>query len=1089
MTSLSYRTFKLTLEQPIVVIVLVVWLQSYLCSGQVVSGSVKTTNGEVLIGVNVMVKGTTRGTVTDVDGTYKLGDLQGDDILHFSSVGYQSQEIKVGSRTILEIRMSADATLLNEVVVVGYGTQRKINLTGAVGVAKGAVFENRPITNIAEGLQGVIPNLNIMVPSSDPADDRVDFNIRGYESINGGEPLILVDGIPMDLNRINPNDIESISVLKDAAAAAIYGGRAAFGVILVQTKSGSSEKINLTASAEFAWAKPILLRDPLNDPHQHLLAMNQAIHRNTGSNWWDQDYLEGTQRWVEDPSERNAWGVYKGELRYYGADNYYDALMADFAPQQRYNFDVSGSAEKASYYVSFGYLNKDGYLKNDDWNQKFKRYNALMKGEFSITHWLSLDSRLLFSSEKSDKPHPYQDSGINRILRSSTLDAITFPDLPFYVAPGDREQFEPYIGMYIGATNPFPYLEYGGRDKWTRNDLLLSQGITLRPTNGLNIRGEFSYNPRFFNGEEVQSKVYMVTSNDLLSNNLVTSGNSEDDWIRNWSDQEQYFVINAYADYTLEPKSGHYLKGMIGFNQEWGIYQHVSAQASNLITPATPNLNTTVGHQQTSAGKEEVALRGYFFRINYSYKDRYLFETNGRYDGTSRFPKDDRWAFFPSFSLGWRLSNESFMHNTSAWLNNLKLRASYGELGNQLLYSINFPELWHRDLAAMGQLGAQYRYANPVYYPYVPSMAVGTSPYMLSAGQGAPFVSAANLVSPSLTWETVSTLNFGLDFTLWNKLDVSFDYYTRDTRDMLMHVTYPQILGADAAEENAADLQTKGWEIAATWRNRVNSDWNYQVTLAFSDNISEITRYDNPTGSLDEYYVGHIIGERWGFETAGLFQTAAQVAEAADQTTLANYNWRPGDIQYADLNWDGLINYGDNTLDDPGDQKIIAYESPRYNFGITGSAGWKNISLSVFFQGTLKYDYWPPVYSNRSFYPFRLNYVEPFYLTDSWSPENPDTYYSAPHHVGNGTSPNFLPQSRFVQDASYVRLKNLTLAYQLPTTISGKVGLENLQLYFSGENLWEYTKARYPLDPETRPISSHQNFKQRVYSIGIKVSL
>ncbi len=405
------------------------------------------------------------------------------------------------------------------------------------------------------------------------------------------------------------------------------------------------------------------------------------------------------------------------------------------------------------------------------------------------------------------------------------------------------------------------------------------------------------------------------------------------------------------------------------------------------------------------------------------------------------------------------------MAGTNGWLDNLKLRASYGELGNQLLFNGN----------------------TPIYYPYIPTMGTGNSPYMMTSGSRIPFVSAAGLVSPTLTWETVATTNFGLDFALLSsKLDVSFDVYTRDTKDMLADVEYPAILGTAAPKQNSADLRTKGWELAATWQNRINKNWNYSVTLAVSDNRAEITKYDNPTGALNEYRVGQILGERWGFETVGIFQTTDEIAAAANQSQLGA-NWRPGDIRYADLNGDGFINRGDNTLANPGDQKIIAYETPRGTFGINSNVGWKNFTLNFFFQGVLKHDYWPPNGNWVAFYPYNAGHVEKYYLTETWSEDNRDAYFPAPH-ISTNTKQNVHPQSRYVQDGAYVRLKNLTLAFNLPTGVINKVGLSNAQIYFAGMNLWEYTKMRKPLDPEVRPTLTQEYYKQRSYAVGVRIS-
>ena len=1029
-----------------------------------ISGKITDETGQGLPGVSIIVKeNPTMGVTTNLDGNFKLSVPEASTIA-ISFVGYITREFTVGSQTVFDVQMELDAKQLDEIVVVGYGTQKKVNLTGAVASVSGDVFDNRPIVSVGQGLQGVIPNLNVDIRNGDPAA-AIEFNIRGYESINGGAPLVLVDGVPMDLNKLNPNDIASISVLKDASAAAVYGARAAFGVVLVTTKRGKDGKMRVSFSADYAAAKPIMFVDPVNDPSAYIAARSLANLRTNGAVGFDQDQIDGSARWSADPTDENAWGVYNGNLRFYGFNNYQEKILADYSPQQTYNMNISGGNEKSSYYVSVGYLNKDGYLKNSEKNEKFKRYNALIKGDVQVTDWLKLDSRALITTEKSNKPHFYNwDVNINTFARVNPLNPISFPDLPYYLTPGDKDDYADYQGMHFQSVNFLPYLEQGGRDTWTRNDIIMTQGATLSPIKGLNVRGEFSVNYTYQDDQIVASKVNVIDNSDLAALK-IGNGFSATDFITNRSDNDQYYVFNAYTDYTIDNDDGHYIKAMVGFNQEWGKYQYISAQAFSLITPLVPDLNATTGSQITRGGKEDVSLRGAFFRVNYSYKDRYLFEANGRYDGTSRFPTDDRFGFFPSFSAAWRISNEAFMSETSSWLNNLKLRLSHGTLGNQLLFSGGRPD----------------------YYPAIAPLISGSSPYMFSAGARSPYIGAAGLVSPTLTWESVTSQNLGLDFTMMNnRLDFTFDLYSRETKDMLTNVDLPEILGTNAPRANAADLKTTGWEISATWRNRINSDWDYSIILALADSKAVITKYDNPTGSLSERYVGQVIGERWGYVTQGIFQTEDEVSGAANQSNLGG-NWRPGDIRYADLNGDGKIDQGNNTLDDPGDRVIIANERPRGNFGITGNVGYKGFSLSMFFQGVMQYQYWPPNGNWVAFYPFNAGHVEKYYLTDTWSEDNRDAYFPAPH-ISTNTKQNVQAQSRYVQDGSYIRLKNLTLNYNIPSDLVSKIGLSDASVYVSGMNLFEFTNMRKPLDPEVRPTLTQEYYKQRIYSLGLKIS-
>lgn len=1028
---------------------------------QSISGQITAAeNGEGLPGVSILVKGTNQGTTTDNTGKYTLKVPNSNNTtLVVSFIGYLKQEIAVAGRSVVNLSLEIDTKALEEVVVVGYGVQEKVNLTGAVGTADSKRLMNRPIANAGEGLQGVIPNLNVNVRNGDPAQ-AVTFNIRGYESINGGAPLVLVDNVPMDLNRINPNDIESISVLKDASAAAVYGARAAFGVVLVTTKSGKSGKVTVNFGTQTSLAKPIFNMDVVTDPYEFVQARNAANIRTSGVPSYDADMVAGTKAYSENPATAPQWKVVNGALRYYGFNDYQNQIMTDYAPTNQSDLSVSGGSDKSKFFVSLGYFSKDGYLKEKSKNETFKRYNILVKADFKVNDWLSLDEKVVFNSENSNKPHFYNwDVNINSLARVPPIMPIQFPDLPFYVTQGDREKYAPYIGKYFGGTNFFPYLKDGGRTTYTNNDIWLTQGVTLTPLKGLKIRSDFSYN--IFNRmyQDVQSKIEIVDAN-LLAANLISNGFSGDDWIRNENTYNQYYVFNAFAEYKLPLSVNHNMTAMVGFNQERGQNRFTGAQARGLITPLVTDLNATTGVQQTFGSKSHVALRGAFYRLNYNYRERYLIELNGRYDGTSRFPQASRFGFFPSFSAGWRISNENFMAGTSKWLDNLKIRASYGTLGNQLLGN-NF-------------------------YPYVSTMGTGQSPYIFGTGT-IPVVTAAGLVSPNLTWETVVSKNIGLDFTmLKGRLDASFDLFTRDTKDMLMNVTYPAILGTNAPQENAADLRTKGWELSMTWRDRIKKDWNYDVTLALSDWTAEITKFNNPTGAINNYRVGQQLGEIWGFETVGIFQTADDVAKAPKQTNIGN-NWRAGDIQYADINGDGNITLGNNTVGNPGDRKIIGNSTPRYTFGINSSISYKNFRLGLFFQGIGRKDHWPSADNWTWFFPYNAGHVERYYITDTWREDNRDAYFPAAH-ISTNDKKNVQVQSRYLQSAAYIRLKNITFSYDLPQNLIKKIGMGRAQVFATGMNLWEYTKMRKPLDPESIQSAAIEYPMQRIMTLGLNVS-
>lgn len=1034
--------------------------QQAVAQDRMVKGTVTEPNGSVLPGVSVVVKGTNRGTTTDGQGEYQINVPGSNTTLVYSFVGYGSIEELVGNRTTISPNMTIEDKVLNEVVVVGYGTQQKVNLTGAVGVAGAERLENRPIANAGEGLQGVIPNLNVSVRNGDPSQST-QFNIRGYESINGGSPLILVDNVPMDLNRINPNDIESISVLKDAAAAAVYGARAAFGVVLVTTKSGKAGKVSVNFSSQFSMAKPIFNMDIVTDPYDYVLARNRANERTFGNPAFNPEFVEKVKRYRDNPIPENEWEVVNGQLQFYGFNNYQNRIMTDYAPTNQQDLSVSGGSEKARFLVSLGRYSKDGYLRIN--NEKFKRYNFLAKADFQVNKWLNLNNKVVFNSQNSDKPAFYNwDVNINSLARVNPLAKIQFPDLPFYQTPGDRDQYKQYIGKYFGGTNFFPYLQDGGRETFTKNDVWLTQGATLTPFKGFRVVSNFSYNIYNQMDQEVRSKIDIV-DDDLNAKSPLSNGFSGDDFISNENRYNQYYVLNAYAQYDLPTFGKHNITTMVGFNQERGLNRRISAQARQLITPLIQDLNATTGVQQTGGGQSHVSLRGVFYRLTYNYDDRYLLEANGRYDGTSRFPKDDRFGFFPSFSAGWRISNENFMAGTNSWLDNLKIRASYGTLGNQLLGND--------------------------YYPYVSSMGTGQSPYMFNDSR-IPYVSAAGLVSPSLTWESVTSQNLGIDLTmLRSRLDMSIDLYTRDTKDMLMNVSYPVLLGTGAPKQNAADLRTKGWELSLTWRDKIKSDWKYDVTLALADAQATITKFENPSNALpsgSRYYVGQKLGEIWGYETEGIFQTDDEVANHANQTRLGN-GWQAGDIKYKDLNGDGKIDGGAGTLDDPGDRRIIGNETARLSFGINTSISYKNFRLSAFFQGIGKADYLPGNGNWTWFYPFNAGHVEKYYITDTWTPENPNAYFPAAH-ISTSDKKNLQGQTRYLQNAAYIRAKNITLSYDLPSKLLGKIGMSRAQIFVAGMNLFEFSKIRAPLDPESIQTTRIEYPMQRIGTIGVNVS-
>lgn len=1011
-------------------------------SARTVTGQVQDADGNALSGATVSLKSNSAvSTSTDAQGRFSLTVSGNAPVLVISFVGFKSAEVPVSTDAPVLVKMEMGQKATEEIVIVGYGTTKKVNLTGAVDVVKADRLENRPIVSAGEGLQGLAPNLNVTVTSGD-ATKGVDFNIRGFESINGGAPLILVDNVPMDLNQINPEDIKSVTVLKDGAASAIYGARAAFGVILVETKSGR-RGTDIRVSSQFSWNKPIWHVNPIENGYEYALERNRIDNRDGRTPTYNADYLEGLRKYYEDPANNPAYELINGTFQNYAYNNMANTLMGTYSPRQKYDLSISGAADRASYYTSFGYLNTDGYL-NHPANDNFKRYNVLLKGDYKIKDWISLDQQITINMQRSDKPAA---ADINTIIRNEPIRPHAVPRIPGY---------EQYEGKYWNhALMIYPQLQDGGRERFSTSDLWLKSGLTVKPFKGFTVRSDFSYNTYNREYENAQPAFQVISYTLNQTNPVETFG---DDRIEVSRQFNQYYVFNTYAEYVVPKLKNHYLKGMVGYNQEWDYNTSISGNARTFISPNVVDISATSGLQQISGGKSHATLQGLFYRLNYNYKERYLIEANGRYDGTSRFPKKDRFGFFPSFSAGWRISEEAFMEPIRHVISNLKIRASYGSLGNQLLGSN--------------------------YYPYISAMNAGFSNYIMGSGQ-IPVIYMPGLVSPTLTWEKVVSRNLGLDLVLFNgKLESFFEVYTRDTKDMLMRKDYPDVLGTGSPQENAADLRTKGWEASVKWRDRVSKNLNYYVDFNLSDWTSKITKYDNPTGALSEYYVGQTLGEIWGYQTVGIIQNQEQLSKMANQDRLGN-GWMIGDIQFADLDGDGIISQGENTISNPGDRRVIGNNNPRYSFGLNSGVQFKGFFLDVFFQGIGKRDYMPSRSDWTWFYPWRSYNGDKSWLTDTWREDNPDAYFPA---SSIGTR-NFPPQTRYLQNASYIRLKNLTIGYELPKAMLKRIGLSTMKVFVGGQNLWEYSNIRKPLDPEYIFSSSINYPLFRSYTFGLNLNL
>lgn len=1013
-------------------------------------GVVTDAKGEPVIGATVTVKGTNNATVTNIDGEYVLSNVPSGATLVVSYIGFQNREIKWNGRQA-NVVLDEDTQGLDEVVVVGYGTQKKVNLSGAVTNVSGKVLENRPITNIGQGLQGVVPNLNVTMSSGGAPGASSSFNVRGTTSLNGGSPLVLVDNVQMDANLVNPDDIESISVLKDASSSAIYGARAAYGVILITTKKGhKSDKPTISFNASGYWQNPAKSYHNVNSM-QYLTMMDEANKNDGGSGHYFNDL-------VYDYAEKYYNGTYDSPVFY---DESYDSSKYGYCGNtdwwnelyktsfsQIYNASISGGTERTTYYASVAMNDQQGILSAGD--DKYKKYNANVNISSNITKWLNVSAKIA---------HTYTTE-LHPTGGTTAMNSTAYSGLSAYsgMMKNDLSPLMPVKhpdGHYAGQgsyTNPIALMEQGGNAKYKQNDLWMTGAVRITPIKGLVINADYTWNFYGKSTDEAVRNFYDYRAVAGTENYYPWTNPSS---ITNSNSDDYYQAFNAFAEYSFSLKDQHNFKALVGYNQEKKHNKYHYAGRKNLIDADTPQLSLAYGDMAMSSSESEWATNGLFFRLNYDFMGKYLVEFNGREDGSSKFPKGDRYAFFPSGSVAWRVSEEKFWEPLKSWWDNLKVRVSYGSLGNQAVSS-NFP--------------------------YLATYGISTKAGVLLGGSRPVAITAPGLVSSSLTWETVNQFNVGVDANMFkNRLSFSFDWYRRDTKDMLTAgATLPAVLGTSVPESNAANLKTTGWELSIEWNDRLSNGLGYHIKGVLSDYQSVITKYSNETNYLGDYYVGRKIGEIWGYVSNGLFQSDEE-AQNWDQSAISGGTWSAGDVKYEDLDGDGKITYGDYTLDNPGDRKIIGNSTPRYAYGITAGADWKGFDFEMFWQGIGKRDYFGGN-GGAQFWGFTDEWCVPQTTSlDYWTTENTDAYFPKLHHYGVNSG-NHQTCTRYLLNAAYIRLKNITLGYSVPSKLLKKAKISRLRFYIQGENLLTFTAMKVKFcDPET--------LSNMTYPINKKISI
>lgn len=1025
-----------------------------------IKGRVTDEKGLPLPGATVQVKGEKKAVITDGNGNYSIEANVGSTLI-FTYTGYKPEEVSISNQTSINMVLREIQKDLGEFVIVGYGTQKKANLTGAVSsVNMSEVLKDRPVNGTAAALRGAIPSLQITTPSGRPGEAS-SLQVRGFQSINGGAPLVLVDNIPMSIDDINPADIDNVTVLKDAAASSIYGGRAAFGVILITTKKGLRNQ-----PIKFNFSNNLALTQATNLPEKVSIAQYVQSLKDFGqSTSWTGQNLDTWQNLLNtyqaDPSAYPNGDTYVNGVRYGLAEhNGYKDFMKN-GLEQIYNLAFSGGSEKSSYRVSLGYADADGIMITN--KDSYKRYNVNALLTTELVRNLNATVNVLYKNDNRLNPSNYGVLFTN---------AIGFGlHTPFgYGITSDGTSLPYYTAENILKTEPASNV-FG-------NDLRLYGKMEYRPLNDLKITGEYTFDNTGGNTRTYLAKNEYIDSQTLgrgryaNNNTRYTRSNS----INN------YNALNIYANYNKK-LGDHNLGIILGTNQEKSKFESFSASRLDVLSDQVPSISTSTGVQSNADVFSEYAISGYFARINYNFKDRYLLEGNARYDGSSRFPSGHRFGFFKSFSAGWLISEEAFMKSIKNTVSILKLRLSYGEIGNQVVGND---------------------------YPYIPGMSPFNASW-INSDTKIKYLSLAapSLVSSDFSWETVRSKNIGLDVALVKgKLTGSFDVFQRQTLDMLAPGSeLPAVLGAAAPLQNVADLKTNGWELELNWKDKIN-DFNYFFGIRLSDSRSYITRYKNDAGLLtfntaggiNNYYVGQRIGDIWGFQTDGFYTVDdfvpgtlnANLQGGTLKAGIPAYrgiNQNPGDVRYADLNGDGVIFTGANTLSDSGDRKIIGNNNRRYQFSFLGGSSYKNFDFSFALQGVGKRDL---VVDNQLYFPYQTNF-ESIYTNqlNYWTPTRTDSFFGRIYaDAGTNTGANQRIQTRYLVNGAFLRIQNIQLGYTLPANLMKKIAIKSLRVFFSGEDLYTFDHLPKGLDPEIRNENRGGGYPVlKKYSFGLNATL
>lgn len=1047
-----------------------------------VSGRILDSSGQPVPGASIIEKGTTNGVNTDIDGKFTISVKSGSS-LEVSCIGYET--VSVAASENLSVTLKEDTQFLDEVVVVGFGTQKKVNMTGSVAaVDVDKAFGSKPITDVSKGLQGVVPGLSITYNSND-LNASPTMKIRGTGSINGDNtPLILLDGVEVpDLSFVNPDNIKSISVLKDAASASIYGSRAAWGVVLITSKDGSAvkDKVSITYSNNFSWNQPIGLPKYITDKEGVLAQLEEGMlaqknvdgSRIEAFGMYYDTIGKGITTWFDKYSGNLSNPVYKygedyefieGTPYYYRvSDPNKEIFKTSFS--QTHNLSVTGNTGKTNYNIGLGYTMNDGTLKAAKKND-VKRYNLNLSTNTQVKNWLNIGTKVMYVEKEYEYPYGYsQSKGATGLLYY----VMRFPAFfPFGISDGSKLADGTYAsesaatgeGLYFRHGNAYVANESicSSKDQY----LTLGGNVRINLAPGLSFYGDYTRGRYNYENRSMRQPYYVAnwsfpkkaafTTKDFLERTYVSK-------ITN--------TYNAYFDYLFDIQKQHNFAIKVGANAEDLRYDSQSVEVNGVQDLEHPTLNLTDGKNEgiVDESLRHRATAGFFGRINYNYKEKYLLELNGRYDGSSSFRTGKQWAFFSSASAGYRISEEKFWTNIKPYVPTLKVRASYGSVGNQALAS---------------------------WYPYISTMATETVGWVGTDMNNVSTTTTPSAVNPDMTWEKIRTLDIGFDAGFFNdELNVTFDWYQRRNVGMLVAgneiVRYAGI--AVAPLENGGDMKTNGWELQIDYNHAFNKDFAIYGTFTLSDAKSEITKWNNTTGALNSWYKGKKLGEIWGFETDRYFNSSDVNPDGTlktgtpDQSYLQNGSFRfgAGDIKYKDLNKDGKIDTGKGTIDDHGDLKRIGNQLPRYEYSLRVGAMLKGFDVEVLLQGVGKRDMWS---TSSLFIPHaagaQMNIFEN--QLDYWTESNQNARFPRPYIngafgslsglPGNSGCNNFAPQTKYLNNLAYLRVKNFTVGYTLPQDLTRKIFVEKLRFYFSAQNLFTFDHIDGVMDPECTGGSS-----------------